>query len=134
MDITFAAMVFALLLLVPAALARRRSGHAGPELQSALLWTLALGVIASFGGTVLWVVALQKLDASTVAPFVFLQPLSGVLAGHLVLGEVLTPEAMVGAVLIGAGVLLVIAPSMARGRPLRSGTSLRGDAGSVRRR
>jgi len=113
-DVTFAAMVFSMLLLVPATLAEIPQWHGGPTLGPALLWTLALGVIASFGGTVLWVTALQHLNASTVAPFVFLQPLSGVLAGHLVLGEVLTREALLGGLLIGAGVLLVIAPSMRR--------------------
>jgi drug/metabolite transporter (DMT)-like permease len=45
-----------------------------------------------------------------VAPFVFLQPLAGVIAGNLVFGEVLSPAAVAGAVLIACGVLLVIRP------------------------
>ncbi len=128
MDITFAAMVFAMLLLVPATLVEAPQWQAGPQLAPALLWTLGLGVVASFGGTVLWVIALQKLNASTVAPFVFLQPLSGVLAGHLVLDEVLTAEALLGGLLIAAGVLLVIAPAMRRARPGAAGPGTTGPA------
>jgi len=112
LDVTFASMAFALVLLVPAALFEAPDWRAGPELGPALLWTLALGVVGSFGGTLLWVWSLRSLSPNTVAPFVFLQPLAGVLAGHLVLGEVLSEQALLGAALIGGGVLLVILPSL----------------------
>jgi drug/metabolite transporter (DMT)-like permease len=114
-DITFMSMAWALVVLVPASLLELGDWHAGPELAPALGWTLALGVIGSFGGTVMWNTALRHLSAATVAPFVFLQPLSGVLAGHLVLDESLTRDALLGGALIAAGVLLVIAPQLRRG-------------------
>jgi drug/metabolite transporter (DMT)-like permease len=113
-DVTFAAMLWGMLLLVPAALLEAGEWHGGPTLAPALVWTLALGVVGSFGGTFLWVEALRHLDGSTVAPFVFLQPLAGVLAGHLVLHEQLSGAALAGGALIAAGVLLVIAPSRRR--------------------
>jgi drug/metabolite transporter (DMT)-like permease len=116
LDVTFASMAWALALLLPASLLEAPDWRAGPELGPALLWTLALGLVASFGGTLLWVWSLRSLSPATVAPFVFLQPLAGVLAGHLVLDEVLSEQALLGGVLIGAGVLLVILPSLrARG-------------------
>jgi drug/metabolite transporter (DMT)-like permease len=115
LDVTFASMVWALALLVPASLLEASDWHAGPTLLPALGWTLALGVLASFGATVLWVWSLRSISPATVAPFVFLQPLAGVLAGHLVLGEVLSGQAALGGTLIGAGVVLVVLP--ARRRP-----------------
>ena len=109
-DVTFASMLWALLLLVPAAAIEAPHWQSGPDLLPALGWTLALGVLASFGATVLWVWSLRFLSPATVAPFVFFQPLAGVLAGHFVLEEVLTEQALLGGVLIGAGVLLVLLP------------------------
>ena len=118
-DVTFAGMLWGMLLLVPAALLEADQWQGGPTLAPALWWTLALGVIGSFGGTFLWVEALRHLDGTTVAPFVFLQPLAGVVAGHLVLDERLSAAAMAGGALIAAGVVLVILPS--RRRPLAPG-------------
>jgi len=113
-DVTFAGMLWGMLLLVPAALLEAGDWRGGPTLSPALWWTLALGIVGSFGGTFLWVEALRHLDASTVAPFVFLQPLAGVVAGHLVLNERVSGAALAGGALIGAGVLLVIGPGLLR--------------------
>ena len=113
-DVTFAAMLWGMALLVPAALLEAGSWHGGPTLTPALTWTLALGIVGSFGGTILWVESLRWLDGSTVAPFVFLQPLAGVLAGHFVLDERLSAAALEGGLLIAAGVLLVIVPARQR--------------------
>jgi drug/metabolite transporter (DMT)-like permease len=110
-DVTFASMLWALALLLPAAALEAPDWHGGPYLASALGWTLALGILASFGATVLWVWSLRFISPATVAPFVFLQPLAGVLAGHLVLHEVLTEQALLGGGLIAAGVLLVLLPA-----------------------
>jgi drug/metabolite transporter (DMT)-like permease len=111
MDVTFASMTWALLLMLPASLLESSQWHGGPTLLPALGWTLALGVLASFGATVLWVWSLRYISPGTVAPFVFLQPLAGVVAGHFVLGEVLSQQALVGGLLIGAGVVLVLLPA-----------------------
>ncbi|HEX5011661.1 MAG TPA: DMT family transporter [Planctomycetota bacterium] len=107
-DVTFASMAWAMLLLVPAALLESPQWHAGPDLGKALAWSAGLGVVGSFGGTLLWVWSLRFLSPATVAPFVFLQPLAGVLAGYLVLDERVTRDALLGGLLIAGAVLLVI--------------------------
>lgn len=113
-DVTFAAMAWSLVLLVPATLLESEQWQGGPALAPALVWTGVLGVVAGFGATLMWVEALRYLDGATVAPFVFLQPLAGVLAGHLVLDERLSGEALAGGVAIAAGVALVLAPGLLR--------------------
>jgi drug/metabolite transporter (DMT)-like permease len=80
--------------------------EAGPALVPSLLWTAALGLAVSFGGTVLWLLALRHLPATSVAGFVFLQPLAGVLVGSLGFGERLSLPALFGGALIVAGVAL----------------------------
>lgn len=110
LDLTFAPMLFALLLLIPAAFSEGGEWRNGPELASSIGWTLGLGVFVSFGSTFLWNRALKHLPAPAVAPFVFIQPLTGVVAGALALGERLTRAALIGCGLIAAGVLLVIRP------------------------
>jgi len=47
------------------------------------------------------------MSAARLSVFSFLTPLFGVLAGVLVLGEPLTPIFVCGAVLVGAGIVLV---------------------------
>jgi drug/metabolite transporter (DMT)-like permease len=113
-DITFVSMAFGLLLLVPASLLESGSWHAGPHLAEALWWTAGLGVLGSFAAVVLWNWSLVHLRSSTVAPFVFLQPFAGVLAGHLVLDEQLSEGALLGGLLIAVGVLAVIYPGARR--------------------
>lgn len=116
LDVTFMSMAWALLLLLPGALLEREAWQAGPTLGPALAWTAALGVVASFGGTVLWVWSLRTLSPATVAPFVFLQPVAGVVADVLAHGRSPSPQALAGGAVIGAGVLLVILPGLLAGR------------------
>jgi drug/metabolite transporter (DMT)-like permease len=104
-------MVLAQLLLVPAALAEVDQWQAGPQLASALGWTVALGLFGSFAATVLWTVSLKHLRASTVAIFVFLQPLAGVAGDSLLRGRAVTTEALIGGAFIAVGVLLVVLKS-----------------------
>ena len=106
--LTFAPMLLANVLLLPAALWEAPQWQAGPALASSLVWSLWLGLLASFAGTILWTYSLGTLRASTVAPFVFLQPLAGVVAGWLVLDERISADALLGGALIGAGVVLVL--------------------------
>jgi len=105
-DLCLRATLVSLLVLGPAALLEAPAWRAGPALLPALGWTLALGLLVSFGATVLWLAALRHLHAATVAGFIFLQPLSGVLVGVLALGERLSPAALSGGLLILAGVAL----------------------------
>ncbi len=108
MDVTFMSMVLSQVVMVPAMLLEAPTWSAGPALAPALWWTLALGVLGSFAGTVLWTASLKHLKASTVAPFVFLQPVAGVLADALGRDKPVTADAIVGGMLIGVGVVCVI--------------------------
>jgi drug/metabolite transporter (DMT)-like permease len=54
-----------------------------------------------------WFALIQRYSASRLSAFTFLTPLCGVAAGHLVLGEPLTPGFAVAVVLIVAGLILV---------------------------
>jgi drug/metabolite transporter (DMT)-like permease len=107
-EIALLAALASCALLGPAAWLERGRWSASPELASSLLWVAVLGVLVTFLGTVACVRSLRVLPASTVAGFVFLQPLAGVLAGHLVLGERLSSAALAGGAAIVCGVLLTM--------------------------
>jgi drug/metabolite transporter (DMT)-like permease len=54
-----------------------------------------------------WFALIQRYSASRLSAFTFLTPLFGVAAGHLVLGEPLTPGFAAAVVLVIAGLVLV---------------------------
>ena len=58
----------------------------------------------------LWFALIVKFSASLLSAFTFLTPLFGVAAGHLVLGEPLTPAFAVAVLLVAAGLILVNRP------------------------
>lgn len=58
----------------------------------------------------IWFVLVVRYSAARLAAFTFLTPLFGVTAGHLVLGEPLTPAFAVAVALVAAGLLLVNRP------------------------
>ncbi len=64
------------------------------------------GVIAGFC-FLAWTAVLEKYSASKLVVFFFATPLSGVLFSHLMLGDKLTFELLVGSVLVAAGIYLV---------------------------
>ena len=101
-------LLFSLILLVPYAGWELRTWEPNEALGSALLWTAALGIGVSFASTVLWVAAVRHLEASKIAPFIFVQPLVGVLVGVLWLGESLSTPAVVGSVLVALGCALAV--------------------------
>jgi drug/metabolite transporter (DMT)-like permease len=57
-----------------------------------------------------WFALVLRYSASRLSAFTFLTPLFGVAAGHLVLGEPLTPGFAVAAALVVAGLVLVNRP------------------------
>jgi drug/metabolite transporter (DMT)-like permease len=113
-DVTFMSMVWALALLLPASLLEHDAWTPGPRLAPALAWTAGLGLLASFGGTVLWVWSLRSLSPATVAPFVFLQPVAGVVADYLAHDRVPSSQVLAGGAVIAAGVLLAMLPMTRR--------------------
>jgi len=66
-------------------------------------WVVAVTYLA-------WFALIQRYSASRVSVFTFLTPLFGVAAGHVVLGEPLTPAFALGAALVVAGLALVNRP------------------------
>jgi len=58
----------------------------------------------------LWFALIVKFSASRLSAFTFLTPLFGVAAGHLVLGEALTPDFALAVLLVAAGLILVNRP------------------------
>ena len=68
---------------------------------------------ATLLGGAIWNWLLGRHPASVVAPFTLLVPITGLLSGYLVLGEVITPIEVGGAVLVIAGLVVTVW----RGRP-----------------
>ena len=120
-DLCLRTTLVGVIALLPAAWVERDQWHAGPLLAPALFWSAALGLFVSFLSIALWLWALRYIPAGSVAGFVFLQPLSGVLAGVLLLGESLTSVALAGAALIVAGVGLDVAATSLRSRDSNDG-------------
>jgi drug/metabolite transporter (DMT)-like permease len=56
---------------------------------------------------VIWFALIARYSASRLSAFTFLTPLFGVLAGHLVLGEPLTPAFAAAVSLVASGLILV---------------------------
>jgi drug/metabolite transporter (DMT)-like permease len=57
-----------------------------------------------------WFALIQRYSASRLSAFTFLTPLFGVAAGHLVLGDPITPPFALAVVLVVAGLVLVNRP------------------------
>jgi drug/metabolite transporter (DMT)-like permease len=58
----------------------------------------------------IWFALIVKYSASRLSAFTFLTPLCGVAAGHLVLGEPLTPAFALAVALVAVGLILVNRP------------------------
>ncbi len=101
--------------LIPLAALEWNQWTWGTEALHALVWCVVLGIFISFLATFFWVASLRYLQASAIAPFVFLQPLAGVLVATLALGETLTAYAVVGGALIALGVLVAMRSRAASG-------------------
>ena len=85
------------------------------ERMTATPSALALGSIAYQTLVVsmtfaVWFALIVRFSASRLSAFTFLTPLFGVAAGHLVLGEPLTPAFALAVLLVAAGLVLVNRP------------------------
>ena len=59
---------------------------------------------------VIWFALIVRYSASRLSAFTFLTPLFGVAAGHLVLGDPITPGFAVAVAMVIAGLILVNRP------------------------
>jgi O-acetylserine/cysteine efflux transporter len=60
---------------------------------------------------------LQRYPAALVAPFALLSPCTGILASAVLLGEVFTPLRYAGMALVLAGLVVIVLPGAAIGKP-----------------
>jgi drug/metabolite transporter (DMT)-like permease len=67
------------------------------------LWIVGVTYLA-------WFALIQRYSASRLSAFTFLTPLLGVAAGHLVLGDPITPAFALAVALVVAGLVLVNRP------------------------
>ena len=81
-------------------------------MPSALAWgSLAYQTVWVVSVTfVLWLVLISRYSASRLSAFTFLTPIFGVVAGHLVLGDPLTPAFAAAVGLVAGGLVLVNRP------------------------
>jgi drug/metabolite transporter (DMT)-like permease len=94
--VTFGALVFGeRIAAMPSAVA----------LGSLAYQTIVVGTTFS-----IWFALIVKFSASRLSAFTFLTPLFGVAAGHLVLGEPLTPAFAIAVLLVAGGLVLVNRP------------------------
>jgi len=84
-------------------------GESMPSAPSAVaLWALAYQTIFVVSFTfVIWFALIQRYSASRISAFTFLTPLFGVAAGHLVLGDALTPTFLAAVAMVVGGLVLV---------------------------
>ncbi len=108
-SLTLAIMATSMVLLVPMAGYQLVDWEPNEFTGQALFYVVVLGVLVSFGSTVMWTLALPALPSGTVAASIVIQPLAGVLAAVLWLDESLTTRALIGTLVIAASVALVLA-------------------------
>ncbi len=104
---TVGAITLGTLMLAPVFIARsgwREYALLTPGGWGALLF---LGVGCSALGYLFWYAALERLEASRVAAFLYVEPLVTLAAAAVLLGEPVTLTAVVGGLIVLAGVMLV---------------------------
>lgn len=98
-----------MIAVVPVGLAAGRAvwPAVSPPLES-VAWLLFLALGVSLGGILMWNKGLELVPASTMAQFLFLQPLIGAVLGAALLGEPFTAWTVGGGAFIVAGVALAV--------------------------
>lgn len=95
------------------------TAHALPTLSASdWAWLMFLGVGCSAFSYVIWFTALERLEASQVAAWVYLVPLCALGWGAVVLHEPVTRFVLVGGAMVLAGVIVIerVAPRRATAR------------------
>lgn len=108
LTVTIVGFAGGLLLTLPAAALELTQRPVGEIDGGILLGVLYLGIVSTAVAMWMWSRAFALVDASIASLFLFAQPVTGVLLGALLLGQVMTPAMWLGALLIGAGVLLAV--------------------------
>jgi drug/metabolite transporter (DMT)-like permease len=107
LTVTAYAMIFGVLLLLPAAMLGGMQ-ESFSKLQGSTAWLVAfLGIIGGALGFLLWTTALTRLSPTQVAVYANLNPLVAAILGVILLGERLNLFFAAGFLAVVAGVLLV---------------------------
>ena len=106
--VTVYAFVGGLALVVPAALVELPQRPIGDIDGGTVLGILYLGIVSTAGAMWLWNRAFALVSASVASLFFFAQPLVGAFLGVVLLGQALTPNLILGGILIALGVLLSV--------------------------
>src|SRR5215469_178166 len=86
--------------------------HPSPTPSAVALGALVYQTVWVVGITYLvWFALITRYSASRLAAFTFLTPVFGVAAGHLMLGEPLTPSLLLALALVAGGLVLVNKPA-----------------------
>ncbi|HEX2216749.1 MAG TPA: DMT family transporter [Xanthobacteraceae bacterium] len=96
-----------MLALAALVFGERIAGMPSPVAVGAMIYQTLWVVPVTF---VAWFALIQRYSASRLSAFTFLTPIFGVMAGHLVLGEPLTPALAAAGALVAAGLVLVNRP------------------------
>lgn len=104
--ITFYALCGGLIITIPMAALEMTSNTIGAITPGVILGILYLGVISTAVAMVFWNRAFALVEASVASLFFFAQPLVGVLLSTTLLNQPITPQLIIGGVLIVLGVLL----------------------------
>lgn len=105
-------LVYQLVIAVPilalgaAVFGERVAGMPSPLALGSIVYQV-LVVSMTFA---VWFTLIVRYSASRLSAFTFITPLCGVLAGHLILGEPLTPAFALAVALVAAGLILVNRP------------------------
>jgi drug/metabolite transporter (DMT)-like permease len=104
--ISFYALAGGLFIALPASAIELTTKSVAPLTFELILGILYLGVISTALAMVLWNRAFALVEAGVASLFFFAQPLVGVLLGTVILRQPITPQLLIGGVLIIGGVLL----------------------------
>jgi drug/metabolite transporter (DMT)-like permease len=88
--------------------------HVTLRLVAAIAYLAVAGTVVAW---VLWTYVLNNVPASTASAFIFTVPLFGMVFSSLVLGEVITLQFAIGAVLVSAGIIIINRGSVPESRP-----------------
>jgi drug/metabolite transporter (DMT)-like permease len=98
----------------PLVLAMPWMGRVAPT-PAGIASVLYLGLLVTVAGFWIWLVVLRHIPARIAAGTQYVQPVIGVLASSLLLGDRLRPGFYAGAVLVLAGIALTAGPGRSRG-------------------
>ena len=104
--VTLVVFIGGLFITVPASAAEITAGQVGSITPGVVLGVLYIGILSTGLAMFLWNTAFARLEAGLASLTFFAQPIVGAGLGALFLKEQLTPLFLLGAALIGAGLIL----------------------------